>query len=278
MKKFLFLVLAVLMCGQAFATEKDINDRDIFLSTPSEVELPIIMYHLITERPKYIGKYGVTPAELEEDLIFLKESGYTTVTMTEVINFVENGVALPQKPIVLTFDDGNTSDHSFLLPLLEKYDMRAVIAIIGDATDKYTAERPEGKYPNLTWRQVKELHESGYVEVQSHGYNIHGKLGGGKRKGETAEAYQSRLIQDLQKLQDLCKQHLDYMPNTFIYPLGIVSEGSRAVLENIGILASLGCEEGVNVLQYNNRNCLFQMHRYNRPSGESVASIIARVL
>ena len=248
-------------------------------AAPEEVSLPIIMYHLITEKPKYIGKYGVTPAEVEQDLAYLKAAGFTTVFMADIINFVHKGEPLPPKPILLTFDDGNASDFTYLLPLLQQYDMKAVLAIIGDATDKYTADskkNTKAKYPNLTWEQVQALHGSGHIEVQSHGYNVHGKLGSGKKSGEGQEAYHKRLLADLMQLQAACEANLSYLPNTFVYPLGIVGQNSRAVLEELGMEASLGCEEGINTLRQGHVDCLFKMHRYNRPSGKTVESILRK--
>jgi len=277
-KILLFICVAALLCQPIFAT--DLNDTEVFFPSVKEVQVPIIMYHLITEKPKYIGKYGVTPAEVEKDLLYLKEAGYTTVVMQDLIDFVEKGKKLPKKPIVLTFDDGNSSDHAFLLPLLQKHDMKAVLAIIGEATDKYTnneTKNPGGKYPNLTWPQIKELHESDHLEIQSHGYKLHGRLGSGKKWGESATAYHSRLLADLQKLQTACQEHLDHVPNTFVYPLGIVGENSRAVLEELGMVASLGCEEGINTVRQGDKDCLFRMYRYNRPSGKSIQSILQSI-
>jgi len=286
LRKLLALICAtILICQTAFAALpqdiKDFDDTEVFFFRAKKEEVPIIMYHLITEKPKYIGKYGVTPADVEQDLIFLKENGYTTVVMQDLIDFVERGDNLPKKPIVLTFDDGNSSDYNYLLPLLQKHDMKAVLAIIGEATDRYTkdiAKNPKAKYPNLTWPQIQELHKSGMCEIQSHGYNVHGSRGSGKKKGESADAYHSRLTADLKKLQDACQTHLDYVPNTFVYPLGIVSDGSRRVLEELGMVASLGCEEGINEVIQGEKDCLFKMHRYNRPSSRTVESILKKYM
>jgi len=259
---------------------QDLDDAQVFFFREKEVEVPIIMYHLITERPKYIGKYGVTPIEIEKDLVYLKENGYTTIVMQDLIDFVERGKKLPKKPIVLTFDDGNASDYNYLFPLLKKYKMKAVLAIIGDVTDRYTNDaenKPKAKFPNLTWPEIKELHESGLCEIQSHGYNVHGKGGSGNKKSESADAYHSRLTADLKKLQSACAAHLDWVPNTFVYPLGIIGKGSRQILEDLGMVASLGCEEGINIVRQGDKDCLFNMHRYNRPSGKTVESILKRM-
>jgi len=269
-KLFIFFSLIILTYQTAFATNA--------LEMPIiEVDVPIIMYHLVTERPKYVGKYGITPDQLEQDLIYLKENGYTTVVMQDLINFVEHGKTLPQKPIVLTFDDGNSSDYNYLFPLLQKHKMKAVLAIIGEVTDRYTTDAektPSAKFPNMTWPQVKELHESDFFEIQSHGYDVHGKRGSGNKKGESAEVYYSRLTADLKKLQDACQENLGYTPNTFVYPLGIVGKNSKEIITDMGFVASLGCEEGVNVLRFGDSDSLFKMYRYNRPSNKCIATIL----
>ena len=282
MRKFFYFFLMTIIFAYfnpisyaAFAEEQ--NDTEVFFFKAKEVDVPIIMYHLVTENSKYIGKYGVSPTELEEDLKYLKKNGYNTIVMQDLIDFVEKGKKLPKNPILLSFDDGNSSDYRYLLPLLQQYKMKAVIAIIGEAVDRCTKDsegNPTGKYPNLTWTQVAELHKSGIVEVQSHGYNVHGKRGSGKNHGEDAQAYHARLLADLTKLQQSCETHLGYVPNTFIYPLGIISDGSREVLEELGFVASLSCLEGVNKIRQGDKDCLFSLKRYNRPSGQSLESLL----
>jgi len=248
------------------------------LTPEDEIEIPIIMYHLITEKPKYIGKYGITPQDLESDLKYIKENGYTTILMQDIIDYVYNGNFLPDKPILLTFDDGNYSDYIHLYPLLKQYDMRAVLAVIGVVSDKYTEEsvkNPTAFYPNLNWAQIKEMHNSGLVEIQSHGYNVHGRGGSGEKRGENQDTYHSRLFNDLKQLQDACVLNLNgYAPNTFVYPLGVVGKNSRTVLEQLGMLSSLSCQEGVNILKPGDADSLFKMYRYNRPSGQNVQEIL----
>jgi peptidoglycan/xylan/chitin deacetylase (PgdA/CDA1 family) len=255
----------------------DLDDAAVFFWRSKEVEVPIVMYHLVTEKGKYIGKYGITPAELEADLRYLKDNGYRTVVMEDLIQFVQKGKRLPKKPIVLTFDDGNTGDLVYVLPLLEKYKMKAVFSVIGEATDRFTKaknESPNGKYPNLTWAQINEMVDSGRCEIQSHGYNVHGRNGAGKRGGESAEAYHNRLRADLLKLQEICFEHLEYKPTTFTYPLGVISKETQAVLDDLGFTASLSCQEGINVLKQGEPKCLFRLKRSNRPSGRPIKILL----
>ena len=267
MKKIIFLPLiaVIFLCSG-------------WISEPQTAEVPIIMYHLVTKNGRYVGKHGITPTELESDLKYLKENGYQTVVMEDLIAFVHKGKSLPEKPVVLTFDDGNSSDYRYLYPLLQKYEMKAVVSVIGKATDECTVlaakqERPI-IFPNLTWEQIKEMSESEYIEIQSHSYNLHGKGGSTRRSGESVEDYQKRLREDLEKMQQVTKEMAKTAPNTFTYPFGLISDDSKQVLEELGIMASLSCHDGINYLKENDKDCLYRLKRDNRPSGVPVSRVL----
>jgi peptidoglycan/xylan/chitin deacetylase (PgdA/CDA1 family) len=278
-KIFLCFFISILIATPCIASEE--LDTEVFFFREKEVELPVVMYHLVTERPRLLGKYGITPAELEADLQFLYENDYNTVVMQDLIDFVTRGKRLPKNPVMLTFDDGNSSDYHYVLPLLEKYEMTAVFAVLGETADRFSAEaekNPAGKYPHLTWAQIIEMHESGYAEIQSHSYNYHKPpTGSGKRSGETIEAYHERLYTDLRKFQAACLAYLDYAPTTYVYPLGVIGENSRAVLEELGMAGSISCQEGMNTIRQGDKDCLFRLRRTNRPHGRGIKEILKSI-
>jgi len=233
------------------------------------------MYHTVCRGRN--ERYVIEPQALDEDLRYIKEAGYTTITIQDLIDFQENNFPLPEKPIMLTFDDGNRTNYIHAFPLLKKYGLKAVISVVGAYVDSSYLENGEVSPLHqiyLTYEQIKEMHNSGLVEIQNHSYNLHGKHGSKNKKGESAEAYHARLMSDLTKLQKACEIHLGYIPSTFVYPLGAIGKNSRQVLENIGMKASLGCEEGVNIVRQGDKDCLFKMRRYNRPSGKSIENIL----
>ena len=100
------------------------------------VPLPIIMYHEV--KPDKSGKDAIQPWELESDLRWLAENGYTTVVMADVIAYVRDGTPLPEKPIVLSFDDGYYNNYVYVLPLLRQYAARIVFSLLGRNTDDFT--------------------------------------------------------------------------------------------------------------------------------------------
>ena len=95
-----------------------------------EKPVPIVMYHKISVSQRSLGKHVIAPEELEADLRYLTENGYETVFMADLIAFVHEGRPLPDKPIVLTFDDGYYNNYSKGMPLLEQYDMKMVLSVI----------------------------------------------------------------------------------------------------------------------------------------------------
>lgn len=242
----------------------------VIATSEDYIDVPIIMYHSILKDPSRSNKYTVTPAVLEEDLKYIKDKGYTTVTIADLISYVYDDSPLPEKPIVLTFDDGHYNNYGYLFPLLEKYDMKAVISIVGSYTDKFSeTDEANLNYSYLRWKDIKELMDTGRIEFQNHTYNLHSntgkRIGTKKIKGETDEHYKSILKDDILKLQQEFEGNTNYTPKCFTYPFGGISNASLDIIKELGFKASLSCEQGINKLT-KNPNSLYLLKRYNRPS------------
>ena len=254
----------------------------IVLATSEDyIEVPIIMYHSILKDSSRSNKYTVTPTVLEEDLKYIKDKGYTTVTITDLISYVYDNKPLPEKPIVLTFDDGHYNNYGYLFPLLEKYDMKAVISIVGSYTDKFTeTDEANLNYSYLRWKDIKELMDTGRIEFQNHTYNLHSntgkRIGTKKIKGETDEHYKNVLEEDILKLQQEFKENTNYIPQCFTYPFGGISNASLDIIKELGFKASLSCEQGINKLT-KNPNSLYLLKRYNRPSYISTYNFFQKI-
>lgn len=246
----------------------------------SKIAVPIIMYHSVLKSKG--GKYIVHPLELENDLKYIKEKGYTTITMTDLINYVYMDKILPEKPIILTFDDGYYNNLSYVQPLLKKYDMKAVISIVGAYTDKYTStNEANSNYGYFRWKDIKELMDVGNIEFQNHTYNLHscknGRNGCAKKLFEPKAKYQKIIYEDIKKLQDEFKEKTNYEPNTFTYPFGAISKDSIDIIRKLGFKATLSCTEGMNYIDKNPK-CLYCLKRNNRRSGISTEKFFKKIL
>ncbi len=159
------------------------------------VLVPILMYHSIFKDPQRAGMHVLSPDTLEQDLRYLKDHGYTTVSIQQLIDAVYQDAPLPEKPVVLTFDDGYLNNLTYVLPLLEKYDMKATISIVGAYTEQ--AEREDDENPNYAYlkkQRIAEMAQSGRFEIGVHSYDMHGqqtRKGSAKNKGESTGQYQA---------------------------------------------------------------------------------------
>lgn len=249
-------------------------------STPNNgIHVPILMYHSILNDPSRTGKYVITPASLEQDLQYLQSHNYTTIFMTDLINYVYQGTPLPERPIILTFDDGHLNNKTYLYPLLEKYNMKAVISVVGSYTENYSQNPdPNPAYAYLTWEDIRDLSQSDYIEIQNHSYDMHGnqeRHGAKKKWNETSEQYKNFFCSDVSKMQQCLEQNSGVCPNTFAYPFGLISEESNDYIKEMGFKASLSCRERENIITQD-PNDLYELGRYNRSGLTDTQSIMKK--
>lgn len=247
------------------------------------IALPIIMYHSVLKDSSKQGQYVVSPQTLENDMKYLKNCGYTAVTMRDLFNYVDGEIPLPEKPVMLTFDDGYYNNYVYAYPLSQKYNMKIIISPIGYFTDLYTEkEEDNANYSHLRWCQIREMMDSGMVEFQNHTYNLHGnnpgkRLGAKKLKGESLEQYTELLENDVSQMQREMTAQTGYTPTTFVYPFGAISDASLPILKELGFQATLTCEEKINYIT-KDADCLYGLGRYLRPAGMSSEEYFKNIL
>ena len=232
--------------------------------------LPILMYHQINPSSKYWGDYTVSPATFEGDLKYLNLHGYTSVTLRQLVAYAHGEGTLPEKPVLITFDDGQESFAAYGLPLLEKYQMHAVMAIIGRCADIFTKTEDHNLiYSYLSWPQVAQLVKSPFVELAVHTYDMHtlgARRGCIRKKCESLENYNRSFNADLEKVENSFQQYTGTKPFAFAYPYGFYSKEAKDVLYQRGYTVLLGCKECVNRLTGTPEE-LLDLGRFNRPNG-----------
>ncbi|MFV0497094.1 MAG: polysaccharide deacetylase family protein [Candidatus Fimivivens sp.] len=244
------------------------------------VELPIIMYHSVLKDKSLAGSYTVSPETIESDFAYIKAHGYTTMFVSELADAVLKGQALPEKPIIITFDDGYLNNMTYVLPLLEKYDMRAVVSVVGSYSECY-AQKPDPNpaYAYLCWKDINVLSDSGRFEIGNHSYDMHrkdGRKGSKKKFGESDADYYVALINDVGKAQSLLEEYCGIVPTTFTFPFGSYGKESIPILQEMGFTAMLTCREKVNIIT-GDPNVLQSLGRFNRPDGISTQRFMKRI-
>lgn len=234
-------------------------------------EVPVLMYHHIDQEGN--DSTAMTPALFEAQIAALAQAGYTAVFPDDLAAYVNQGKALPDKPIVITFDDGYYNNYYYVYPLLQKYNMKAVISVVGKMSDEFTGSGDRNlNYSHLTWDDILDMHLSGYWEIQNHSYDCHtydARNGVSQVSNESDEDYRTFLTSDICRLQDKIAYVTGVSPTTFTYPFGAFNENTDTILKEIGFKATLSCTEGVSTIKKGDPGCLYKLKRHLRPPGSS---------
>ncbi len=182
--------------------------------------MPILMYHYISELPPDADVYRrdltVIPAHFEEQLQYLQSQGYQSVLLADIYETLTTGKPLPEKPIVLTFDDGYKDAYTDALPLLQKYGFVGEFFLL--ATPAHY-EAPQ----YLTWNDVRAMADAG-MSMQAHGRD-HYDL--------TARSYEF-LVYQILGAREAVEAHSGRPVRFFCYPSGRYDDDTIAVVESAG--------------------------------------------
>ncbi|MCD8180126.1 MAG: polysaccharide deacetylase family protein [Firmicutes bacterium] len=251
-------------------------------SAGDSVSLPIIMYHSVLRDTDLSGKYVITPEALESDIKYLRENGYTFVSAAELIDFTDNDGELPDKPVMLTFDDGFYNNLGYVKPILEKCGAKAVISVVGSYTDEYSESNIANMtYGYLRWSDVYDMILSSRIEIGNHSYDFHsnanGRNGSKRNKSESLEEYKEIFYEDTKRAQDRFLTKTGFSPVIYAYPFGAYSEETTDILKEMGFRVSFICSEGINNISRDG-DSLFLLKRYNRPSDISTEDFFGEIL
>ncbi len=247
------------------------------------IPLPVVMYHhVLGEDSSLLGDYVISCSELESDLAWLKASGYQTISLQQLLDYVDGKGDLPPRPVLLTFDDGYESFYANAYPLLQKYQANAVVSVIGRYSDLYSQPGviKHLNYSHLNWDQVRELDASPLVEIGNHSYDRHDATGKESPKGakpvqgQGEENYRQAFQQDTEKNQQALAAAVSQAPVLYAYPFGLYTNASEEVLKAMGYRITLTCEERVNWIT-RDPDCLYLLGRFNRPHGIRSADFFA---
>ena len=231
------------------------------------VTVPIIMYHQVCNTPSVLGDYAVTPEVLRNDFEYMKKHNINPVSFSQLSKYVKFGEALPENPIVLTFDDGERSFLTKVLPLLQEYNFPANINIVGALVELYTKNgETDDRYAYLNSDDIKLLYNEPLVEIGYHSYNLHSlsnRRGMGSLYGESDKEYEELICTDIEQFNKLFLRLTGSQPVIAAYPFGIRNDKLQGLLQNNNFTVTLTCRESPNTLTVGDD--LYELGRFNRP-------------
>jgi peptidoglycan/xylan/chitin deacetylase (PgdA/CDA1 family) len=214
----------------SFAKQKD-NNLPIAVSLQDSVatvadaatilakkEVPVLCYHHIREakpgQSETFKSYSVSPVQFAQFVKALKDSGYQTILPDQLYNYLAHNGPLPEKPVMLTFDDTDEEQFSIAWQEMKKYGFKGVFFVM-----TVSINRP--RY--MTTAQLKELSDNGNA-VESHTWDHHMVT---KYQGED---WEKQLIQPKKKIEEITGKSATY----FAYPFGLWNRAAFPELEKAG--------------------------------------------
>lgn len=268
MQRFFSRKLSVLLCLLAFGLVAIWGIGRLL--RPNSVSLPVLMYHHIAEEVP--NDMTVSPARFEEQIAALTEDGWHAVSIAQLIDYVDHGTPLPDKPVLITFDDGYTSNLELAAPILERHGQHAVIFVIGlnAGQELYPHTGELLSPPRFALEDAIPYLNSGVLELQSHTYDLHqlvsygisGRDGVLPLPDEAEDDYRRTLLLDAQTQQTLFAQHLNIQLTALAYPFGFWSECSESLAGETGFRVTLTTQAGSNRIQEHKPQTLRLLNRY----------------
>jgi biofilm PGA synthesis lipoprotein PgaB len=245
----------------------------LVLAAPAYAAAPqfvALCYHNIEDIDPDQTYEGVTTGKLVEQLSWLQHEGYRAVSLDDLLAARDGKKPLPKKAMLLTFDDGYESFYTRVYPILKAFHFPAVIGLVdtwmkGDANnpgDKVLyGGAPMARNFFLTWPQVKEMEDSGLVEVASHSHALHLGIPANPQGNlepaaittaydpathtyETRDAYIKRLKADAEASAAAIGQETGKKPRSIIWPYGTYNKEGIAVETAAGMPITLSLDDG----------------------------------
>ena len=203
-------------------------------------------------------QYAIGTRNLASHFDWLRAHGYHVIDLQQLIDARTGHKNLPDKAVLLTFDDGLRSAYTNVFPLLKAYRYHAVMAVVGawiDLPANGTVDygpRPFTPADFATWSELREMQDSGLVEIASHTYDLHrgilanpeGNLipavavhayNAQTRRYETDQEYAARIRADLARNSEEIREHLGRTPRAIMWPYGAYTQSSDAIASSLGM-------------------------------------------
>jgi biofilm PGA synthesis lipoprotein PgaB len=257
-----------------------------------------IAYHDVEDRDPDQAVVAVRTERMIEQLAWLRENHYTPVTVDQIMAARKGGPELPPKAILLSFDDGYASFYTRVLPVLRAYKWHALLAPVGAWVDT-PANQPvdfagqmRARSDFLTWDQVREISQSGLVEIAAHTDASHKGILANPQgnlqpaaatrrydattgRYETEAAFQARMRSDVVAISEKIRKAVGYTPRIWVWPYGTADGSTLQVVNEQGYQMALTLDDGLDALDN-----LMSSPRFlvaSDPDGEHFANSIVAV-
>lgn len=226
-----------------------------------------LAYHDVEDEDPDQGFLSVRTDRLAEQLAWLRANGYQAVTVDQILAARQGGKPLPERAVLLSFDDGYRSFYTRVLPILKAYQWPALLAPVGTWMDTPANQRvdfggsPEDRKRFLNWDEIREISRSGLVEIAAHTDASHyGALANPQgntepaaairaynaqtRSYETEAEFNARMGRDVAAITEKIQRVTGKKPRVWVWPYGAEGGSTLRITAEHGYKLALTLEDG----------------------------------
>jgi len=232
--------------------------------------LIVLCYHEVVQNTTPEDPYAVDTEGLVKQLEWMRGRGYQFVSIDDVLADRAGKRTLPEKAVLLSFDDGYESVYTHVFPVLRLFKAPAVVALVGSWLDAPLGTQvsyggkmvPRKNF--LTWPQIREMQASGLVEIANHTYDLHyGQIANPQGNEEPAASTQrydpktrryesrdqmlTRVRADLVRNSELIRRETGKSPRVMVWPYGSYTQELTDIATSLGMPITLTLDDGTNL-------------------------------
>ena len=250
-------------------------------------DVPVLMWHNLAEESS--GDMTISVDTFRAQIEALHEAGFKTVSLQQLYDYVHFGTELPEKPIVLTFDDGYFSNYEYAFPILQEYDMQATIFAIGVSVGKDTyKDTDHAMTPHFGADEAREMVDSGLISVQSHTFDMHQwppfEDGNAQVRetllpfdGEADADYKAAVEADFAESRELLESITGQPVNALAFPEGAYVTLTQDALRSAGAELTFTTVRAVNTVVKGLPQSLCAMPRFGMTESADMSALVAEL-
>jgi biofilm PGA synthesis lipoprotein PgaB len=249
----------------------------------------VLNYHDIIEEEEKVPPFdriAVNKDHLDQHFAWLKKNNYHVISIQDLLDAKTGVKALPSNAVILSFDDGYLSFYTRVMPLLKKYKYFATLAVVGNWLEQ---TNPAASKPLMNVAQIREVMDSGLVEIATHTHDLHHSIPANPQGNEESavtsrlysveydeyendDTYRKRIFQEIDKSSERLFQLIGKRPRVMVWPYGEYNAIALDAAKLSGMTLTMGLNDGVNTLA--DVTVMKRMMIADDPNAETFAQIV----